>query len=153
MVKSGLIVGVAALLACFGAAFVSPLCTPCVALFAGLVTGYLAGRFDKPDDRRTSAKSGAGSGAIAGVGSLAGNLIAAGTNALVLGPAGPAQFAQQFGLPTGGLGDASTFANIYAVSSIGLACCSGLFNIALMAGLGALGGILWHQVSDRQTTA
>ena len=153
MLKSGLIVGFAALLAGFGAALVSPLCTPCVAVAAGLVTGYLAGWFDKPDDRRTSAKSGAGGGAIAGIGGLLGSLIAAGTNALVLGPGGAAQFARQLGLPTGSVGDASTFAASYYVSTIALAGWCGLLNIALMAGLGALGGILWYQVSDKQTAA
>jgi hypothetical protein len=149
MWKSGLIVGVVALLFGFAATFVSPLCAPCVALFAGLGAGYLAGWFDRPGDQGSATKSGAAGGAIAGFGGLAGNMIAAVVNIVVVGPARAAQIAHQFGLP----GDASgaAFVNSYYVSSLIMPLCIALFNIALMAGLGALGGMLWFQVSGKKS--
>ncbi len=151
MLKSGLIVGLASLLFSFGASLASPLCTPCVAVFAGLVAGYLAGLFDKPAQQPAALQSGTNSGAIAGLGGLVGNIFAAAVNVTLLGSTGAAQWAQQLGLPIGGPGDAASFANTYYLSSFGLACCGGLFNIVLMAGLGALGGLLWYRLSENKT--
>jgi hypothetical protein len=151
MLKSGLIVGGVALVLGFIATFITPLCAPCVALFAGLGAGYLAGLFDKPADQGASAKSGALAGAIAGLGGLLGNMVASVVNVAMVGPERAVQIAQQFGLPTGG--DPSTFASSYYLSAFGLPCCIALFNIALMAGLGALGGILWLQISGRNSAA
>jgi hypothetical protein len=148
MLKSGLIVGLAALIFGFGATFITPLCAPCVALFAGLAAGYLAALFEKPIDQGGAAKPGAAAGAIAGVGGLVGNMIAAVVNILVVGPERAAQIAQQFNLPSGA--DPSTFASTYYLSGIGLPFCIALFNIALMAGLGALGGILWYQIMGKK---
>jgi len=147
MLKSGLIVGIAALIFGFGATFITPLCAPCVALFAGLAAGYLAALFEKPIDQGGAAKPGAAAGAMAGVGGLVGNMIAAVVNILVVGPERAAQITQQFNLPSG---DPTAFANSYYLSGIGLPFCIALFNIALMAGLGALGGILWYQTAGKK---
>lgn len=153
MLKSGLIVGVVALVLGLGATIISPLCAPCVGLLAGLVAGYLAGLFDKPSDQGGSAKVGASSGAIAGVGALIGAMIAAVVNVIVVGPAGAAEVASQLGFGSGAAGDPSAFATSYYVSSFGIPCCLGLVNVAIMAGLGALGGILWFQMSGKKATA
>ncbi len=146
MLKSGLIVGAVSFFFGLGATILSPLCAPCVALFAGIIAGYLAGLFDKPGDQGVSAKVGASSGAVAGVGGLLGIMIGAVANVFLVGPEGANQVAQQLGLP--GADPTS-----YYISAIGLPCCIALFNIALMAGLGALGGILWYQMSGKKATA
>lgn len=150
MLKSGLLIGLATLLFVFGAAMLSPLCTPCPALFAGLAAGYLAGVFDSPADLQVAIRRGAGSGAIAGSGGLIASLGAAAVNAIVLGPDGAARFAQQLGLPTGGPAQTGSFAADYYLSTLVLACGTAVFNLALMAGLGALGGLLWQRLSDRR---
>lgn len=148
MLKSGLIVGVAALVFGFAATFVTPLCAPCVALFAGLGAGYLAALFDKPASQDAATKAGASAGAVAAVLGLVGNMIAAVVNSIVVGPAGAAQMAQTLGLPTGG--DPQVLATSYYASAYLLPCCIALFDVGLMAGLGALGGMLWHRMNVKQ---
>jgi hypothetical protein len=48
MVKSGLIVGAVMLLLALGTTLISPICSICVAVFAGLAAGYLANVFERP---------------------------------------------------------------------------------------------------------
>lgn len=152
MLKSALIVGGVLLVLGFIATFITPLCAPCAALFAGLGAGYLVGLFDKPLDQGAAAKGGAIAGALAGVGGLLGNMAAAVVNILIVGPERAAQIAQQLGLPTNGA-DPSTFATSYYLSGIGTPLCIALFDLALMAGLGALGAILWLRMHSNKTPA
>jgi hypothetical protein len=142
MVKSGLIFGVVALLVVAGATLASPLCTPCGILLIGLGAGYVGGVFDKPRDNGGSAKSGAGAGAIAGAIGLLGGLIGAVVNAYFLAPSGNAALARTLGVSP------SSPEAVWG-GQLGLSCCIGLFNIAIAAGLGALGGLLWYAVSGK----
>jgi hypothetical protein len=75
-------------------------------------------------------------------GPLAGqNVIAAAViNSLLVGPAGTVRLLRQLGIQPGGPTDNATS---YWAGIIGRTCCLALFDIALMAGLGALGGLLW----------
>lgn len=146
MLKSGLIVGAVTLVLGIGLTLISPYCVPCLAIFAGLGAGYLGGIFDKPLETGSSAKAGAGAGAIAGVGALGGHLIGALGNALIVGPEGTAAFLRQLGLPADAVADPT----MYYVTVFGSGCCLGLFEIALMAGLGALGGLLWYQMMGKK---
>ncbi|MGH2521762.1 MAG: hypothetical protein ACRDH2_04580, partial [Anaerolineales bacterium] len=41
----------------------------------------------------------------------------------------------------------------YFASSTVFACCIGVFDVLLMAGLGALGGLLWYQIVGQKGTA
>jgi hypothetical protein len=132
-----------------GALFVPPLvCIPCLALFAGLGGGYLAGQFDRPGTGSLSARAGASAGAIGGVGALLAHLISGGVAAFTVGPEGAADLARQLGLDTGGAVNPA----VYYGSALGSACCLGLFEIVLLAGLGALGGLLWYQITGKQNT-
>ena len=141
MLKSGLIVGAVMLLLSLGGSLLSPLCVLCLALVAGLGAGYLAGVFDSPPDSGPAAQSGAGAGAIAGVGSLLGHLAGGAVNIVIVGPEGATDLLQSLGLASGV--DPTT----YYASALGGACCLGLVEIGLMAGLGALGGLLWFRVN------
>lgn len=147
MLKSGLIVGAVTLVVTIGASFLSGLCGPCVALIAGLAAGFLAGVFDKPLDNGGSAKSGAGAGAIGGAGALIGQLIGGIGVVLVVGPDQAAKMMRQFGMRMST--DTSGVAGYYT-GALGAGCCFGLVDVALMAGLGALGGILWYQISGKR---
>lgn len=51
-----------------------------------------------------------------------------------------------------GLGTHSPDSDYY-LGALGFPCCAGLFDMALMAGLGALGGLLWHHLSTPRTAA
>jgi len=147
MVKSGLIIGFVALLLTAGVVLISPLCAPCLALFLGLGAGFLAGTFDKPMDNSQSAKSGALGGVIAGVGALLGQLIGGAINGAILGPQGASEILRQLGISNGA--DPGS----YWAGLIGSACCFGILDLALMAGLGALGGILWWQISGKKNAS
>lgn len=145
MLKSGLIIGGVMLVLAIGGSLLSPLCVPCLALFAGLGAGYLAGMFDKPGLQNTTVRSGASAGAIGGVGALIGQFIGGGINAVMVGPEGAQQLLQQLSPELAGSSD-PTF---YYAGVFGLACCVGLFNVGLMAGLGALGGMLWWNMTGK----
>jgi hypothetical protein len=147
MLKSGLIIGGVAFLLSLGAALITPLCVPCLALLLGLAAGYLAGVFDKPAQNDVSAKAGALSGSIGGVGAMLGQTVAAVANSVMLGPAGAARLATRLGLPTG---NSATFGSGYWVGVIGSTCCFSALDILLMAALGALGGVIWWQISGKK---
>ncbi len=148
MVKSGLILGIVALLLTAGIVLISPLCSPCLVIFLGLGAGYLAGVFDKPLTNGATAKSGAIAGVIGGVGSLLGQIIGGAINGAIVGPEGAADILRQFDMG-GSAMDPTTYWGVL----VGTACCIGILNIALMAGLGALGGILWWQITGKKNAA
>lgn len=146
MLKSGLIIGVVMLVLTIGVALITPLCVPCLALLAGAGAGYLAGVFDKPSASGASAQTGAGAGAIGGIGALIGHLAGGAANVILVGPEGAANLLQGLGLPT------SIDPTTYYAGAIGGACCFGLVEVLLMAGLGALGGLLWYQITGKNVT-
>jgi len=146
MVKAGLILGGVMLVLGVGGSLISPLCVPCLAIVAGIVAGYLAGVFDKPLTAGGSAKVGAIAGAIGGVGALLGQIIGSILNTIMVNPQQVIDFMEQLGFPT----------TYYDPSLVGLSqiisgVCFGVLNIVLMAGLGALGGILWQQIAGKDT--
>lgn len=143
MVKSGLIVGAVAFVLVLAGTIISPLCAPCAGILVGLAAGYLAGVFDKPAVSADCTKKGASAGAIAGAISILGSLIGAVINAAVLAPSGNAQINELLGLPP------SDPATIWG-AQLGAACCLGLLNVALGAGLGAAGGALWYQITGKK---
>jgi hypothetical protein len=145
MLKSGLILGgIMLVVGSAGGLLLPPfLCIPCLAVVAGLGAGYLAGQFDRPGPGAAAARTGAGAGAIGGVGALLAHLVAGAGNAYLLGPEAAVDLARALGLDTGSVDNPIAF---YGGALAG-ACCVGLFEVALMAGLGALGGLLWGQIA------
>ena len=53
---------------------------------------------------------------------------------------------RQFGMPLPPSGD---FGAAYYIGVFGSACCAGLFDVLIMAGLGAVGGLLWWQMTGQ----
>jgi hypothetical protein len=147
MIKSSLIFGIIAFILGAGITLLSPLCVPCAAIFFGLGAGVLAGVFDKPHSTSASVKKGAVSGAFSGIGAILGQLAGAGANAVLVGPQGTQQFLRQFGMqvPTSG-----NFGAGYYFVVFGSGCCIGLFDLLIMAGLGAVGGLLWWQLAGQK---
>jgi hypothetical protein len=146
MLKSGLIIGGVTLLLAtlFGLLF--PLCVPCLALALGAGAGYLAGQFERPSETGRGAGVGAGAGALAGVGALIGHVVGGLINAVITGPEGSARLLEQLGIDVGNTGSNPV---AYYGGALVVACCFGLLDVALMAGLGALGGLLWYQMTGR----
>jgi hypothetical protein len=140
MVKAGLIGLAVGGILIIGVTLLLPLCTPCVAILAGLGAGFLACAWEKPASAENGAGLGAKAGAIAGVGSLIGQMVGALINGLVVGPERAVEVAQMLGLPAGQLTP-----RMYWASQIALNGVCGLINVVIGAGLGALGGFLWYQ--------
>ena len=145
MIKAGLILGAVMLVLGIGGSLLSPLCVPCLAVMAGVGAGYLAGVWEKPLTSGDSAKVGAIAGAIGGAGALLGQIIGGILNAILVDPQQMMRMMEQFGLP------ANYDSNFFLIGQIGGAVCFGLLDIVLMAGLGALGGILWLQIAGKNS--
>jgi hypothetical protein len=145
MFKSGLIIGAVMLIIGGVLAFLFPLCIPCLALFAGAGAGYLAGQFDKPRDNGNAIRGGATAGAVGGVGALFGHIFGGMASIAVVDPQQTADMLRQFGLDPGTVSTGPAYYGGAFLAS----CCFGLFEVALMAGLGALGGMLWWQMTGK----
>ena len=144
MLKAGLIgAGVGFVLALV-AALVTPFCNPCVALLLGLGVGVLAAVWERPVTTGGSAGEGAKAGAIAAAGGLLGQMVGAVANGLMVGPEKAAEMFRQLNI------DVPAFTQqTYWIYNIGGNCLCGAFNVALGAGLGALGGLLWYQIKGK----
>lgn len=143
MLKAGLIgAGVGFLLAIV-ATLITPLCNPCAALLLGLGVGVLASAWEQPTTPGAGAGVGAQAGAIATLGSLLGQMIGAVATGFIVGPEGVTRFARQFDIQV------PITRESYWVSMLGGSCLCGVADVALGAGLGALGGILWYELSGR----
>lgn len=137
MVKAGLIVGAGMLVGAIALSLLSPFCTICGAIFAGLLAGYLANVFEKPVTADRIIQRGAFAGAIAGALAIVGQFIGAFINASNLDIA---TIEDILGQPTG-----LTQESLW-IFQLGGALCIGLLNVGLMAGLGAAGALLWKQM-------
>jgi len=145
MVKAGIIVGIVALVLILGSTFLmSPLCSPCWGIVLGLAAGYLAGVYEKPLAQNDMIKKAVIAGVIAALFAGVGSLIGAILNGAYLNPADLQNIYQFLNLPAT-MPDETTI----WVGQIGSACCVGLLNLAVMAGLGAAGGALWWQVRGK----
>lgn len=147
MFKSGLILAAVMLIVGGILAFFFPLCVPCLAHVAGAGAGYLAALWDQPADNGKSVQRGAGAGAIGGVGALVGHLAGSLAAAAYVGPQGALDVLRQLCIDTGAADATSPVA--YYGGALFTGCCFGLFEVALMAGLGALGGVLWWQMTGK----
>ncbi|MFQ6100027.1 MAG: hypothetical protein ACE5OS_02175 [Anaerolineae bacterium] len=142
MLKAGLIgAGVGFVLAII-AAVLTPLCNPCVALLLGLGVGVLAAVWERPATSGAGAGEGAKAGAIASVGSLIGQMVGAVINGFIVGPETLANLYRQFDIPV-------PTAQSYWIYNLGGNCLCAVVNVALGAALGAVGGLLWHQISGK----
>lgn len=147
MVKAGLIFGVVMLVLGIGGSLITPICVPCIALMAGLGAGYLASVYEKRATSGDTAKTGAGAGAIAGAGALIGQLAGSIINSMIVGPDTAAELLESWGV------SAVSDPIFYYVGAIGGGLCFGIVDIALMAGFGALGGILWYQINGKNANS
>lgn len=145
MVKAGIILAIVMVVLGAGGSLITPICVPCIAVMAGVGAGYLAGVYARPTTSGETAKAGAIAGAIGGAGALIGQVIGGILNAIIVGPQGIIDMARMLDLPV------SADPTAAYVGFIGGGFCFGIIDIVLMAGLGAVGGILWYQMSGKKT--
>lgn len=147
MLRAGLIgAGVGFVLAVAGAIAFPLLCNPCAAAFVGIGAGALAGVFGRPKTSGMSAGAGAKAGAISTAGSLLGQMIGASVVTISVdaraAAAAAAEMSRQFGVE---VVDPELYARLYVPTMIlGNLVCA-LLGVAVGAGLGAVGGMLWYQ--------
>jgi hypothetical protein len=146
MYKSGLIFGGVMFVAALVITLLFPYCVPCAALLIGFAGGYVAGVFAKPAAQAGATKAGAIAGALAGAGAILGEMIGTVINASVVGPEKVGQILQSLGFPS----YTSMTTGEYWAIQLGFNLCISLFSVALMAGLGALGGMVWWQVNGKK---
>jgi hypothetical protein len=149
MKRSGLIFAVVALVLGLAVTLLSPLVVPCVGFVIGLVAGYLGSVFDKPADSPRAANVGTKAGLIAAAGAVLGQLGGGLANALLMGPEAAARL---MGRPAAEA-SSEAFAIGYYGGICGTGVCLSVVDVGLMAGLGALGGLLWWQLSGRKRSA
>lgn len=146
MTRAGLIGAAVIFVLAFGLSFVSGLIVPCCAIVIGLGAGYLAGMWERPNQNGRAVQRGVLAGVIAGVGVVLGQTIGTLVNAYMLGPSASLAMAEQLGFNAGG---ASVDPTVFYLTSGATGCCFGLFSLVLMAGLGALGGVIWWQTTGK----
>jgi len=151
MLKAGLIgAGVGFVLA-LGAALITPFCNPCVAVLLGLGVGVLAAVWERPATSGAGAGQGAKAGAIAAAGGLLGQMVGAVISVLIMvDPENLAELQRQAAELYRQLNiEVPLDAQTYWIYNIGGNCLCSAFNVALGAGLGALGGLLWYQIKGK----
>jgi hypothetical protein len=142
MLKSGIIFGLIGFVLVLGVSvLISPFCSICFTVLLGLGAGYVAGVFERPLDSGEAWKRGAGAGALAGGLVILGQLIAGGVNANFMANDPNAQIVNELlGLPP------ADPAMLW-LGAVFAACCFGLVNVGILAGLGAAGGALWGNMN------
>lgn len=143
MLKAGLIgAGVSFLLTVL-LTLLTPLCDPCAVLLIGFGVGLLTAFWERPVTQGVGATRGAEAGAIAAAGGLVGEMMGAVLNGILVGPEKTANLLRGLGFSE----DLITFTpGSYWASLLAMNCCCALVGIALGAGLGALGGLVGHQI-------
>jgi hypothetical protein len=148
MLKSGLIFGGVALFVALAITLVMPYCVPCLALLLGLAAGYVSGVFGKPAAQASATRTGALAGLLGGIGVVLGEMIGAVINGFLIGPQGVAQVLSNLGISSG----IPLTSDTYWIANLGMNLCLSLFSVGLMAGLGALGGLLWWNTNGKKPT-
>jgi hypothetical protein len=150
MAKSGLIMFFLALAGTLIGGVIICCCGPMWAVVVGVAAGYLAGVFDKPAVAAAAAGKGAAAGGIAGVGALIGEIVASLINNLFV-QQNPETLTEAYKL----IGIQNVNPSILGTvpGMIGTLIgggCWGALDLILVAGFGALGGLLWFRLSGKK---
>jgi hypothetical protein len=134
--------GLAFLVAAAGGILASQQCVPCLALPIGAAAGYLSARrfaADGPSAAGPATSAGARAGAIAGVGAFAGHLVGGVASAVLRGVEGASGLLDNILSNLGiTLPPVPPDPTTYYITVIAISLFLGIFEIALMAGAGAL---------------
>ena len=121
---------------------VSPFCTVCLTPLLGIAVGYITAWVDKPLRAESGVVSGVVAGLLTGLGAIVGQMLAALVNAtLVTNSEQLPELMQQLGFS-----QLATINSIeYWQTTLFINSFCGIFNLALIVGLGAAGSLLWFQ--------
>lgn len=150
MIKAGLLGASLGFIYVMSLTLVSPFCTLCLTPLLGVGVGYLANVFDKPAKMEGCLSRGLVAGLIAGLAVVVGQLAATLVNGvLVTNFEDLPGLMRDFGLPQVLLEDTGE----YWQATLLLSSVCGVLNFLMIAGLGALGGLLWFRRQERQAAA
>ena len=150
MIKAGLIGATAGFIYVMSLTLLSPFCTLCFTPLLGLGVGYLAGWCPIEGGYQTSLLRGAVAGVISGLGVVVGQMLATVVNAiLVTNSEELPRLLRQIGLSDLIITDSNQY---WQATLTANSICS-VFNLVIIAGLGAVGGLLWFQRRHKATPA
>lgn len=146
MVKAGLIGSVIGFIYVMSLTLLSPFCTLCLTPLLGVGVGYLANHFDKPPQIEGSLSRGSIAGIITGTGVVVGQIAAALVNGiLVTNLEDLPALLDELGLSQLVITDTTQ----YWQTTLTLSSVCSLFNLMLITGLGAAGGVIWFQQREQ----
>jgi MFS family permease len=146
MIRAGFLGAIAGLIYITSLTLLSPFCTLCLTPILGIGVGYLAAHIDKPARPEASLSRGGLAGSITGIGVLIGQMLATVVNGiLITNSEGLPIFVRQMGLAQLFITDPDEYWQAIITTS---SFCS-LINLVLIAGLGALGSLIWYQRQRR----
>ena len=142
-VRSGLLFGAINFLVNLGLGILLPLCAPFCAIVWGAGAGILSVVWTGTARTQSPTQMGATAGAIAGIGATLGLVIGTVLQYTVLGgQERAADLSRQLGLPVANPGDPGYAAGQW-LGTLGVSCCLGLTNLAVLAGIGAASAHLY----------
>ena len=142
MIKAGLIGAGVGFIYTMSLTLLSPLCSLCFTPMLGIAVGYVAGWFDKPLRAESSLSRGTIAGGITGFGVVIGQMAATVVNGILVTSSDQLPLLmREFGLSQTFIVDGDE----YWQTTLTLGSFCSVFNLALIVGLGALGGIIWFQ--------
>jgi hypothetical protein len=145
MIKAGLLGAMLGFIYVMSLTLVSPFCTLCITPLLGLGIGYLASRFDKPLKLETSLSSGGIAGGMSGCGALVGQMLATVVNGILV-----TNWEQLPAFITDlGLAQFPDTNEYWQTTLTANSLCS-VLNLAIIAGLGAVGGLIWFQRQNKK---
>ena len=146
MIKAGLLGSIVGFIYVMSLTLLSPFCTLCFTPLWGVGVGYVAGWFDKPASMESVVGRGIAAGLMTGLGVVLGQMLAALVNGILV------TNSKQLPLLMKEIGLSEfivTNPNDYWQATLTVNSFCGIFNFALLAGLGALGGMLWFRQTHR----
>lgn len=142
MIKAGLIGAGVGFIYIMSLTLLNPFCTLCFTPFLGVGVGYGAGWFDRPARAESSLSRGTIAGGIASFGVIIGQMMAALINGiLVTNSKQLPELMREIGLSQFTV----TNSDEYWQATLAVNSFCSVFNLALIVGLGALGGMIWFQ--------
>jgi hypothetical protein len=142
VIKAGLIGAVIGFIYVMSLTLVSPFCTLCFTPLLGIGAGYLAGWFDTPTKSDSSLYRGGVAGGITGFGVIVGQMLATVVNGiLVTNSEQLPNLMRELGLSQLLITDSNQY---WQATLTANSVCS-IFNLFIIVGLGAVGGLIWFQ--------
>jgi len=142
MIRTGLLGAGIGFIYVMSLTLLSPFCTFCITPFLGLGVGYMTGWFDKPPSVEMSLGRGGVAGGLTGFGVILGQMMATLVNGILVTRSEQLpELLREFGLSEFVI----TNSEQYWQATVTVNSFCGIFNLALIIGLGALGSMLWFQ--------